>query len=94
MFYGEQRSPWGNFVLELGPFLPRVDNQDFELAVLQDLEAPGELESRWSFIGRLKYEMPGERLLLAVTGITGRPATSHGFLRPMTLGPERRRLTR
>ncbi|MGH8507120.1 MAG: hypothetical protein ACREVH_00160 [Gammaproteobacteria bacterium] len=86
MFFGEQRSPWGNFVLELGPFLPRVDNQDTELAVF-GLEPPGDLESRWSFIGRLKYETPGERLLLAVTGVHLEIGYGPRFSPPDDFGP-------
>ena len=67
MFYAEQRSPWGNLLLEVGPFLPRVDNDNSEIAIL-GVDRPGDLDSRLSFIGRLIYETPGEALRLAIMG--------------------------
>lgn len=68
LFYGEQRGGWGNFVLELlGPFFPRVDNENFELSVFGG-EQPGDFDSRVSFVGRLLYETPLEGLRFAVTG--------------------------
>ena len=67
MLYGEERSTWGNLALELGSVLARVDNENSELAIL-GRDFPGDLESRWSFIGRLMYSTPREALRLAVTG--------------------------
>lgn len=75
MLYGEERSAWGTVGLEAGAFLPRVDNENSELAILGSPDPrgsrdfPGELESRWSFIGRLTYATPSEALRLAVTGV-------------------------
>jgi len=68
MLYGEERSTWGNLALELGPVLARVDNENSELALLFG-DFPGDLENRWSFIGRLMYSTPREALRLAVTGV-------------------------
>ena len=51
LFYGEERSAWGNFMLEfLGPFFQRIDNENSEIAVF-GAEFPGDLESRVSFYG-------------------------------------------
>ncbi|MBA2591185.1 MAG: hypothetical protein H0U97_02550 [Gammaproteobacteria bacterium] len=67
MFYGEEHSPWGNFLLEVGPFSPRVDNDNSEVAIL-GVPQRGHLAGRLSFIGRLIYEAPIGGLRLAVTG--------------------------
>jgi hypothetical protein len=68
LFHGEARGAWGNFMLEfLGPFFPRVDNENSELAFfLEDL--PGNLNPRVSYLGRLIYETPIHGLRFAVTG--------------------------
>jgi hypothetical protein len=68
LFYGEERGSWGSFLLEfLGPFFPRVDNENSELAFFgKDL--PGDLDPRVSFLGRLIYETPLQGLRFAITG--------------------------
>ncbi len=69
LFYGEGRGAWGNFVLEfLGPFFPRVDNENTEQAVFVVSDRPGDLDGGVSFLGRLIYETPLRGLRLAVTG--------------------------
>jgi hypothetical protein len=68
MFYGEGRGSWGNIALEfVGPFFPRVDNENTELAFFFE-DLPGDLDPRVSFIGRLIYETPLQGLRFAVTG--------------------------
>jgi hypothetical protein len=67
MFYGEYRSSWGNFTLELGPFLPRVTDAETEFALLFD-DFPGDLEPRLSYFSRLVYELAQGRLRLALSG--------------------------
>ena len=67
MFYGEYRSSWGDFTLELGPFVPRVTDLETEFAVLFD-DFPGDLEPRLSYFGRLVYELDQGRLRLALSG--------------------------
>lgn len=66
-FYAEHRATWGNLYLELGGLWPRVDNLNTELALFRG-DAPGELDSNLSFIGRLAYEFDGGRLRLALSG--------------------------
>jgi hypothetical protein len=86
MLYGEERSTWGNLTLELGPVLARADNENSELALLSD-DFPGDLESRWSFIGRLMYSTPSEALRLAVTGVRLEVDYNPRFSPPEDLGP-------
>ena len=86
MFYGEQRNPWGSLVLELGPFLARVDNENSEFALL-GTDFPGDLENRWSFIGRLIYETSDQSLRLAVTGARLETDYVPRFSPPDDLGP-------
>ncbi len=86
MFYGEQRSPWGNVVLELGPFLPRVADEETEFAFLGN-DFPGELDNRWAFIGRLIYETPEQALRLAVTGASVETGYRPRFDPSNDLGP-------
>jgi hypothetical protein len=68
LLYGEERSTWGDLALEAGAALPRVHNENSEFAIL-GRNFPGDLESRWSFFGRLTYSTPSEALRLAVTGL-------------------------
>ncbi|MGQ0443544.1 MAG: hypothetical protein ACT4O2_00070 [Beijerinckiaceae bacterium] len=86
MFYGEQHGSWGNLILELGPFLARVANENSEFAIL-GADFPGELDNRWSFIGRLIYETPDQSLRLAVTGARLETDYSPRFSPPDDLGP-------
>lgn len=86
MFYAEQHSPWGHLLLEVGPFFPRVDNKNSEIAVL-GVDQPGDLDSRLSFIARLIYETPGEALRLAVTGARLESGYSPRFSPPRDFGP-------
>jgi hypothetical protein len=87
MLYGEERSTWGNLALELGPVLARVDNENSELALLLFEDFPGDLESRWSFIGRLMYSTPREALRLAVTGVRLETDYNPRLAFPDDLGP-------
>jgi len=86
MLYSEERSTWGNLALELGAFLARVDNENSELALL-GRDFPGDLESRWSFIGRLTYSTPSEALRFAVTGVRLPTDYNPRFTFPDDLGP-------
>lgn len=86
MLYGEERSTWGNLALELGPILARVDNENSELALLFG-DFPGNLENRWSFIGRLMYSTPREALRLAVTGVRLETDYNPRLAFPDDLGP-------
>ncbi|MGH8585197.1 MAG: hypothetical protein ACREWE_03080 [Gammaproteobacteria bacterium] len=86
MFYAEQHSPWGSLVLEVGPFFPRVDNENSEITILV-LDRPGDLDSRLSFMARLIYETPGEALRLAVTGARLESGYNPGFSPPEVFGP-------
>ncbi|MDQ3563119.1 MAG: hypothetical protein M3436_02905 [Pseudomonadota bacterium] len=86
MLYGEERSAWGNLGLEAGAFLARVDDENSELALL-GRDFPGDLESRWSFIGRLTYSTPSEALRLAVTGVRLEADYNPRFTFPDDLGP-------
>ncbi len=86
LLYGEERGTWGNLTLELGPALARVDNENSELALL-GRDFPGDLESRWSFIGRLMYSTPSETLRLAVTGVRLETDYNPRFAFPDDLGP-------
>jgi len=86
MLYGEERSTWGNLALELGPVLARVDNENSELALLFG-DFPGDLENRWSFIGRLMYSTPREALRLAVTGVRLETDYNPRLAFPDDLGP-------
>ena len=86
MLYGEERSTWGNLALELGSVLARVDNENSELAIL-GRDFPGDLESRWSFIGRLMYSTPREALRLAVTGARAETDYKPRLAFPNDLGP-------
>ena len=85
MFYAEERSPWGNLLLEVGPFFPRVDNENTEIAIL-GVDRPGNLDSRLSFMARLIYETPGEALRLAVTGARLESGYSPRFSPPRDFG--------
>ncbi|MGH9891274.1 MAG: hypothetical protein ACREA0_04680 [bacterium] len=86
LFYAEERSTWGNLVLELGPALARVDNENSELALL-GRDFPGDLESRWSFIGRVMYWTPREALRLAITGVRLETDYNPKLAFPDDLGP-------
>ena len=67
LVYGELRSRWGDFSLEVGPVFFRSDNKDLELAIfLQDF--PGEFGNDLSYLGRLTYQLDGGRYKLAVSG--------------------------
>jgi len=65
--YGELRSRWGDFSLEFGSVLPRVDDVDLELAIfLRDF--PGRFKNELSYIGRLTYQLDEGRYKLAASG--------------------------
>jgi hypothetical protein len=64
--YGEHRTKFGDFYLQINVFNPRVDDPD-----LNDIIAgsfPGEREGKTSWGGRLIYEKDGGRLRLAISG--------------------------
>ncbi|MGQ0593642.1 MAG: TonB-dependent receptor [Gammaproteobacteria bacterium] len=90
LFYGETRSTFGNITIELaGPFWPRVDNENSELAILGNVDRPGDLDSRVSFGGRLIYEAPLPGLRFAITGARVEAAYDPRFSPPsgLELGP-------
>lgn len=65
--YGEHRSDIGAFSLQLQVAHPRTDDADLKRFVLGP--APGELEGKTSFLGRLMYEKDQGRIRLALSGI-------------------------
>ncbi|MCP5419668.1 MAG: hypothetical protein H6970_04750 [Gammaproteobacteria bacterium] len=65
--YGERRTDWGDFFLQLGYVYPRVDDPDFERSIFFG-DALGDLESDPSWIGRLTYERDGGRFRFMVSG--------------------------
>jgi hypothetical protein len=67
LVYGELRSAYGDWFLEIGGILPRVNNRDTDFAVF-GVDAPGELDPRLSLVGRLLYEYDGGRVRLGVSG--------------------------
>jgi hypothetical protein len=67
--YGELRSRWGDFSLQFGPVLARVDNLDLELAIFLK-DRPGKFENdEIPYIGRLTYQLDEGRYKLAVSGV-------------------------
>ncbi len=84
MVYGELRSRWGDFSLELGPVFFRSDNKDLELAIFLD-DFPGEFGNDLSFLGRLTYQLDGGRYKLAVSGAQVNSTYEPGFLPPQDL---------
>jgi hypothetical protein len=64
--YGERRSEFGDFFLQLGIGYPRVDDPDIKQVIARD--SPGNLDNKLSWIGRLLYEKDGGKLRLAISG--------------------------
>lgn len=64
--YGEYRSEWGDFFLEVGGGWPQAGDRDTELAVLGRNWA-GSIDPQPSIIGRLLFERDGGRLRLGVS---------------------------
>ena len=64
--YGERRTSFGDFLLQLQIFQPRVDDPDLK----NDLTggSGGDLDGKPSWGGRLTYEKDGGRLRLALSG--------------------------
>ena len=82
--YGELRSRWGDFSLEFGGVLPRVDNLDYELGIfLQDF--PGEFGNDLTYVGRLTYQLGEGRYKLAVSGAQVNSTYEPRFLPPQDL---------
>jgi hypothetical protein len=65
--YGESRSEWGDITAQFSAVFPQVGDKTTEFAVFQR-NAPGDLKTRLSYIGRIMYERDGGRIRLAVSG--------------------------
>ncbi|MGH8580645.1 MAG: hypothetical protein ACREVK_11170 [Gammaproteobacteria bacterium] len=86
-FYGEWRSPLGDFYLTANLVLPRVGSASVERALLGNL-FPGEFESDLSVVGRILYERDGGKLRLAVSGAQANMDYRKGGSRdPLNSGP-------
>ena len=66
--YGERRTEFGDFFLQLGAGYPRVDDPETEQELFLR-KVPGDLQSRLSYLGRLLYEKDGGRLRLGLSGL-------------------------
>ncbi len=64
-FYAEQRTDYGDFVFNIGTFVPRNEDPSFKHSLVGD--SPGEFEGDTSWITRLNYEWQGGTVRLAVT---------------------------
>lgn len=64
-FHVEQQTDIGDFLVDFGLALPRMDDPDFNFKVLRG--SPGEMEGDLSWVGRLGYEWNGGILRLALT---------------------------
>jgi len=65
--YGEYRSEWGDFFLEVGGGWPQAGDRDTEQALLGRNWA-GKIDPQPSVIGRLLFERDGGRLRLGLSG--------------------------
>ncbi len=63
--YGEHRSEFGDFFLQINGFMPRVDDSDFVNTIARKF--PGEVDGKPSWGGRFTYEKDGGLLRLAIT---------------------------
>lgn len=85
-FYGEYFTPWGDWFLCLGGGWPNgVREKEFERVGLGE-NFPGRFDSRFSYIGRLQYELEGGRIRLAVTGTSIRNRYDPGVGDPLRAG--------
>lgn len=63
--YGEHRTDFGDFTLNFGAVIPRMDDPDFNFLILNN--SPGSMEGDTSWVGRLGYEWENGLVRLAVT---------------------------
>lgn len=83
--YGEHRTDYGEFTLNVGAVTPRMDDPDFNYVILGG--SPGQMEGDTSWVARLGYEWEREsgllRLAVTYAGFQGdyRPIAG-AFLQP------------
>ncbi|MGR8979934.1 MAG: hypothetical protein ACU84H_07595 [Gammaproteobacteria bacterium] len=63
--YGEHRTDYGDFSLNLGTVIPRTDDPDFNQNILRKL--PGQMEGDVSWVGRMGYDWRNGLVKLAIT---------------------------
>ncbi|MEC4746912.1 hypothetical protein [Methylomicrobium sp. Wu6] len=63
--YGEHRTEFGDFSFNFGLIIPRTDDPDFRNVILRGDQ--GSLQGDTSWITRVEYESPGERVRLGLT---------------------------
>lgn len=63
--YGEHRTEYGDFSLNIGAVIPRMDDPDFNNAILGS--SPGQMEGDTSWVARFGYEWQSGLVRLAVT---------------------------
>jgi hypothetical protein len=71
--YGEHRTDYGEFNLNVGGVIPRMDDPDFNYVILGN--SPGHMEGDASWVARLGYELDQEigliRLAVTYAGFEG-----------------------
>jgi hypothetical protein len=65
--YAEHRSPLGTVSFDLGFGLPRELNEEIEYGLFGQ-DAPGEMDTRFSWVGRVSYASLGNTFHLALSG--------------------------
>jgi hypothetical protein len=83
--YGEHRTDFGEFTINVGGIVPRMDDPDFNLLLLQG--SPGHMEGDTSWVARLGYEYEQEygllKLAITYAGFQGKYQPMAGaFLAP------------
>ena len=68
--YGEERTEYGNFSVQLNAVRLDADNTDTELAFLSQKTA-GHLENNISFVGQLLYNYDADRIRAAISLVDG-----------------------
>jgi len=63
--YGEHRTDIGDFSFNFGLVIPRTDDPDFKSVILNG--SSGSVQGDTSWVARVEYESPGDRVRLGVT---------------------------